>query len=299
MVDANKIDDAYSNIKQIISETPLQHSQQLSLKYDANIYLKREDLQIVRSYKIRGAYNFISHMTKEQKESGVVCASAGNHAQGVAYTAKLLSIPATIFMPTTTPHQKIDRVKHFGGHFINIELNGDTFHESSKLAQAFGKAENMLFIHPFDDEKIIAGQGTVAKEILHQAESEDISLDMVICPIGGGGLISGVGTYIKEKSKTIKVVGVEPDGAASMYESLKKGKIVTLSNVSSFVDGVSVAKVGDITFEIAQNVVDEVLLVDEGYLCTTMIELYQDMGIVTEPAGALSISALSSIEEGN
>lgn len=288
------IEDACKRLEGIAKDTPLQLSRRLSELYQATIYFKREDLQSVRSYKIRGAYNLMSSLTEKERQKGVVTASAGNHAQGVAYGAAHLKIKATIFMPQITPLQKINRVKHFGKNYITIKLAGQNYDETSKIAQEFCKENHATYVHPFDDYRVIAGQGTVGKEIYDKLGN---NLDYVLCPIGGGGLISGVGTYLTEKIKHLKVIGVQALGAPSMHESLQKKALVTLNNIDTFVDGVAVKRAGDKTFSIVQKLVSEVLLIPEGKVCTTMIELYQNEGIVTEPAGALSIAALDDIKD--
>ncbi len=288
------IDNASKTLEGVVRKTPLEFSKRLSELYDANIYIKREDLQEVRSYKIRGAYNLMSSLTKAEQKRGVVTASAGNHAQGVALSASKLKIKATIFMPTITPLQKINKVKHFGGKWATIELVGTTFDETSKAAQAFCKTQKAVYIPPFDDYRIMAGQGTVGKEIYDELGN---TIDYVLCPIGGGGLVSGVGTYLKEKNKKIKIIGVEPNGAAGMHASLHKKEVVTLNDIDTFVDGAAVKRVGDKTFAISQPLIEKVLLVPEGKVCSTMIELYQNEGIIAEPAGALTIAALDLIAD--
>lgn len=293
-VNCQTIEDASTRLNGIIKKTPLQFSKRLSKQFKAKIYLKREDLQEVRSYKIRGAYNLMSQLTSEEKKRGVVCASAGNHAQGVALSASLLKVKATIFMPVITPLQKINKVRQFGGSFVEIELIGRTFDESNSKAWEFSKKNRQVFVHPFDDYRVIAGQGTVGKEIYDELGNQ---IDYVLCPIGGGGLASGIGTYLKSKTKKIKIIGVEPTGAAGMLTSIRNGKVVLLSEIDTFVDGAAVRKVGEKTFEIISKVVDDIKLVPEGKVCTTMIDLYQNDGIVAEPAGALSIAVLDSIAD--
>ena len=292
LVNVKTIEDAAVRLKGVIRETPLQFSKRLSKQFGANIYIKREDLQEVRSYKIRGAYNLISLLTEREKKKGIVCASAGNHAQGVAQSCFLLKIKGVIFMPSITPLQKISRVKHFGDGWIEIKLVGNTFDETNLAAKKFCQKQNSVFVPPFDDERIICGQGTVGKEIFDLLEEE---INFVFCPIGGGGLVSGLGTYLKSKNKKIKIIGVEPKGAPAMYEALKSNKVVTLSKINTFVDGAAVKTVGYKTFDITKDLIDEMVLVDEGKVCTTMIELYQSDGIVAEPAGALSVSALDDL----
>lgn len=291
-VNLETIEKASKNLEGIIRKTPLEYSPRLSDLFKAKIYLKREDLQLVRSYKIRGAYIKMSSLTEKEKKQGVVCASAGNHAQGVAFSAAKMKVHATIFMPVPTPLQKIGKVKNFGGKWINVQLTGLNFDESCAAAKEFTQKNKMTLIPPFDDEEVISGQGTVGKEILEDLEDK---IDLVLCPIGGGGLIAGVSTYLKEKKSTTEVVGVEPKGAAGMYESLKEGRVITLEKINTFVDGAAVKTVGEKTFAIVSKNVKQVVVIPEGQVCTTMIELYQNEGIVTEPAGALTVSALSNI----
>jgi threonine dehydratase len=283
------IEDADRRLKGIVSTTPLQSSKRLSQTYEANILIKREDLQEVRSFKIRGAYNKISSLSTDERRRPIVCASAGNHAQGVAWACAHLGIKGTIFMPRITPIQKIERVEHFGGAFIEVKLVGDTYDEASTAAEEFCKRGGGIFVHPFNDLETIAGQGTVGKEI-YEATGGDV--DVVIVPIGGGGLASGVASYIKERNPSIRVIGAEPAGSPSMYDSLRQGRVVTLEQIHTFVDGAAVRTVGQLTFDLCQRHVDQVVVVPEGRICTTMIELYQNEGIIAEPAGALSISAL-------
>jgi threonine dehydratase len=296
-MDKVKIEDiivANHVLKDVITKTPLQKNQILSAKYNCNVYLKREDLQVVRSFKIRGAYNLIRSLSDEELRRGVVCASAGNHAQGVAYTCRALQIQGKIFMPTTTPRQKISQVNLFGGDFVEVILSGDTFDDSFAEATKCCREENMMFIHPFDDPKIIAGQGTVGMEIMN---SMDEQTDYVFASIGGGGLTAGVGTYIKSISPATKLIGVEPAGAASMKESIMRDDVITLDNIDKFVDGAAVKQVGLLTYEICKEVIDEIALVPEGKVCTTILELYNENAIVAEPAGALSIAALDFYRE--
>ena len=292
-VSVKTINEAAKRLDEVIKNTPLEYSKRLSKKYGANVYLKREDLQEVRSYKIRGAYNLMSILTQVEKKQGVVCASAGNHAQGVAFSAAKLHIHATIFIPSITPLQKIDKVKQFGGKWVNIKLVGHTYDEASTAAKEFCTANKAIFVDPFDNPNIISGQGTVGKEIYEGLEA----VDFIVCPIGGGGLISGVSTYFKEKKPSTIVIGAEPEGAAGMYESLKKGRVITLENIDTFVDGAAVKTVGHYTFEIVSKNVKTIVKVPEGKVCTTLIELYQSDGIVAEPAGALSISALDELAD--
>lgn len=282
------IDGAYETLKSVVLKTPLQFHRRLSEKFHAEIYLKREDLQIVRSYKLRGAYNLIQSLTDEQRKRGVVCASAGNHAQGVAFACKHLDIKGVIYMPAITPKQKINQVKMFGGTNIEITLVGDTFDECQEHALQFTRQHNMIFIPPFDHIKVIEGQGTVGKEIADELSG----IDFVFLPIGGGGLCAGVGEYFRIHSPSTKIIGVEPLGAPSMTEALKAGKPVVLDRIQRFVDGASVKKVGDIAFEICKDILKDMLLVPEGKASSTILQLYNEDAIVAEPAGALSIAAL-------
>ncbi|MGE8205748.1 threonine ammonia-lyase IlvA [Heyndrickxia sp. NPDC080065] len=280
---------AYQLLKDIVTHTPLQKNERLSEKYQCNIYLKREDLQHVRSFKLRGAYYKIKSIENEARDKGVICASAGNHAQGVAYACRDLGIHGKIFMPQTTPKQKIDQVKMFGRDFVEVVLTGDTFDDSSASAVKCAEEEGMVFIHPFDDESVIAGQGTVAVEIMNDVEEP---LDFVFASIGGGGLMSGISTYIKSVSPKTKMIGVEPSGAASMKASIQNGAILPLSEIDKFVDGAAVKCVGQKTFDICNHFVEEIAPVPEGKVCTTILDLYNEHAIVAEPAGALPIAAL-------
>lgn len=284
---------AEERLSKVINRTPLQLNRHLSQKYNCKLYLKREDLQVVRSYKLRGAYNMMSSLKKEQLKNGVVCASAGNHAQGFAFSCKNLGVKGVIFMPVTTPRQKINQTKMFGEDFIEIKLTGDTFDDCAKMARKFTKENNMLFIPPFNDYKIIEGQGTVGLEIL-----EDLSdIDYIFIPHGGGGLCSGVGSCFKIYSPKTKIIGVEPSGAPSMTEALKADHPVALEKIDGFVDGAAVKKVGDITFAICKEVLSEMHCVPEGKVCSAILSLYNEMAIVAEPAGALSIAALDDYKE--
>lgn len=280
---------AYQQLKDIVLHTPLQKNERLSEKYDCNIFLKREDLQYVRSFKLRGAYYKMKNLTKEEASAGVVCASAGNHAQGVAYACKQMGIEGKIFMPATTPRQKINQVKMFGKDMVEVHLVGDTFDDSFDKAIECSQKENRAFIHPFDDEKVMAGQGTIAVEVLNDSEEP---IDYVFAAIGGGGLMSGLSTYFKRVSPQTKCIGVEPEGAASMKASLKQNRVVPLDEIEKFVDGAAVKCVGEKTFAICHDLVEDIVVVPEGKVCTTILEMYNEHAIVAEPAGALSIAAL-------
>jgi len=293
-ISIQQINEAAKRLEGVAHKTPLQYSKRLSEKYGANIYIKREDLQDVRSYKIRGAYNKIASLNDAEKKRGVVAASAGNHAQGVAQACSALKIHGTIFMPVVTPLQKIERVTHFDGKYIKVELAGQTYDEAAKAAHEYAEKKNLVYVHAFDDPLTIAGQGTVGKEILEQMEEK---IDAVVAPIGGGGFISGVSSYLKQVDPKIKVYGAEAIGAPTMYESLKQGKVVTLPKIDTFVEGTAVQRAGDLPFKICKKYLEKVVVIPEGKVCTVMIDLYQNEGIIAEPAGALSISALKSIKD--
>ena len=282
------IENAHSVLKKVVLKTPLQFHRKLSEKFECEVYLKREDLQIVRSYKIRGAYNLIQSLTEDQRKRGVVCASAGNHAQGVAWSCKALHIKGVIYMPAITPKQKINQVKMFGNSMVEVVLIGDTFDECQAHALEYCAKQGSNFIPPFDHPKIIEGQGTVAKEIFE----EQSQIDFIFVPVGGGGLCAGVGQYVQTFSPQTKIVGVEPSGAPSMQAALQAGKPVVLEKIQRFVDGASVKKVGDITFPLCQSVLSDITLVPEGKVSSTILQLYNEDAIVAEPAGALSIAAL-------
>ena len=290
----NKVKQAADTIKKVSAVTSLHTSLRYSDHYKANILLKREDLQQVRSYKIRGAYNKISSLTKEQAQKGVVCASAGNHAQGVALSCKLLQILGTIYMPAPTPNQKIEQVKMFGGDYINIKLVGDTFDDAYHSAMVECDKLGKTFIHPFNDEKVIEGQATIGLEILKQT---DVPIDYVFLAVGGGGLASGLSTVFKLLSPNTKIIGIEPEGAPSMSTSIKNNRNTTLEHIEKFIDGAAVKRVGDLTFAICKENLDDMITVPEGKVCETILELYNKDAIVVEPAGALSISALDFYKE--
>lgn len=279
---------ARENLAGIVTHTPLMPNLNFSEAYRADIFLKREDLQLVRSYKLRGAYHKISQLDKEQLARGIVCASAGNHAQGVAYACHQLNVKGTIFMPSPTPNQKIKQVKMFGKEHIETILSGDTFDDSYQEAMAFCLKHELTFIHPFDDVQVIEGQGTVGLEILEDCTD----IDYLFLPIGGGGLASGLLTVFKQLSPSTRIIGVEPAGAPSMKAAMEKGEVVSLSAIDKFVDGAAVKQVGALTYEICRNLLDAVISVPEGKVCSTILRLYNEEAIVAEPAGALSIAAL-------
>jgi threonine dehydratase len=288
MIDFKDIEKAALQICEIVKKTPLEFSERLSEKYNCEIYLKREDLNKVRSYKIRGAYNLISTLSKDERTAGVVCASAGNHAQGFAFACNKLEIKGTVYMPEITPKQKVQKVKMFGGEYIEVRLVGQTFDESSLAAKKFSDENKNTFVHPFDDERTIAGQGTVGLEIY-----EDLpEVNFIICPIGGGGIISGISTFFKTKNLDTKILGIEPKLANKTVRALELGQQVTLEKIDTFVDGAAVKTIGKLNLEYIKKYVDEVNVVDNGLLCGDIIDLYQFEGIVCEPAGALAVSGL-------
>ena len=290
----NDVMAAEHTLRELLSPTPLMQNRNLTERYGADVQLKREDLQMVRSYKIRGAYNMIRSLSAEQTARGIVCASAGNHAQGVALSCNRLGIEGKIFMPVTTPKQKINQVKMFGGKFVEVVLAGDTFDQANAAAVKACEDEGKTFIPPFNDAKIIEGQGTVGLEILQQSSAP---IDYVFVPIGGGGLASGVGSVFRQMSPQTKIIGVEPAGAAGMMLSFERGEVTELEHIEKFVDGAAVQRVGDLTFDICREVLDDIVVVPEGKVCTTILELYNFDAIVVEPAGALSISALDYYRE--
>lgn len=280
-------------LRKVVSHTPLQRSANLSKRYGCNVYLKREDLQVVRSYKLRGAYNMISSLPPEQLAKGVVCASAGNHAQGFAYSCRVLNIKGVVFMPIITPNQKVSQTKMHGEDSIEVRLVGDTYDDCAVAAKKFTQEHGMTYIPPFDDLKIIEGQATVGQEIL-----EDLSgVDFLFVPVGGGGLCAGAGSYFKTYSPQTKIIGLEPEGAPSMTKALEAGHPVTLDSIDSFVDGAAVKRVGELTFPLCKDVLSDMSLVPEGKICSTILKLYNEDAIVVEPAGALSIAALDDYAE--
>lgn len=285
--------DAQKTLHSIARLTACDLNENLSQRYDASIYLKREDLQLVRSYKLRGAFNKINELSRQGLSTQIVCASAGNHAQGVAYSCHLLGIKGVIFMPVTTPKQKVKQVQFFGKSDVEIRLVGDTFDDAFREATSFCKINNAAFVHPFDDEFVIAGQATIGLELL---QAFTTPIDYVVLPIGGGGLAAGVVSVFKMCSPNTKIVGVEPQGAPSMKTSIEVGERIQLDQIDTFVDGASVKKVGELNFELCKDSFSEIVLVPEGKLCTTLMQLYNEEAMVVEPAGALSIAALDFIQ---
>ncbi|MBD2756975.1 threonine ammonia-lyase [Spirosoma validum] len=292
--DLDNIYLAAERLQGIAVHTPLQENINLSDRYGANIYLKREDLQVVRSYKIRGAYNKMANLSAEALAKGVVCASAGNHAQGVAYACRKMAVHGTIFMPSTTPNQKIKQVKLFGKEFVDVVLTGDTFDDAFYAAIEFVQTHDSIFVHPFDDLQVMEGQGTVGLEIF---KDSNVKIDYLLMAIGGGGLAAGVSTVFKQLSPRTKLIGVEPLGSPSMKVSIDEGHVVALDKIDKFVDGAAVKRPGDTTFEVCRQNLDRVLLIPEGKVCTTILKLYDEDAIVAEPAGALTIAALDLLKD--
>ena len=275
-----------SNVYDVAQVTPITFLSKISQKYENRIHLKREDLQPIFSFKCRGAYNKISNLSDDDKSSGIIAASAGNHAQGVALAASKLKISAVIVMPTTTPSIKIESVKKFG---VKVMLYGDSFDEAYEHALKISDKEERVFIHPFDDPLVIAGQGTVAKEIVEQTDENP---DIFFIPVGGGGLISGMSIYLKKKYPNAKIIGVESEDAPTLYTSMKNGKPTTLNQVGLFVDGCAVKRIGNETFKISSKYVDDVVLVSIDETCAAIKDIYEDTRIMSEPAGALSVAGM-------
>ena len=291
---AREVDLAARRLRGVVASTPLERCKRLSLRYGAEIHLKREDLQEVRSFKIRGAYNLISALSPAEAARGVVCASAGNHAQGVAYACSALGIRGTVFMPLATPLQKIERVRHFGGDLVEVRLSGYSYDEAAEAADRHCVETGAVCVHPFDDPATIAGQGTIAAELVGQLGAAP---DIVVSAVGGGGLAGGIAAYMAEREPATRVIGAEPAGSPSMHESLRQARPVRLDRIDTFVDGAAVKAPGALTFELCRRHLERVVLVPEGAVCTALIELYQNEGIIGEPAGALSVAALDLVAD--
>ena len=291
---AREVDLAARRLRGVVASTPLERCKRLSLRYGAEIHLKREDLQEVRSFKIRGAYNLISALSPAEAARGVVCASAGNHAQGVAFACARLGIHATVFMPVITPNQKIERVRGFGGDALEIVLAGDSYDDADHAARERPRRSGGVFVHPFDDLLTIAGQGTVAREVTEELEGPP---DLMIAAAGGGGLVSGIAAYLEGAGAPTRVYAAEPAGAASLRAALDAGGPVKLEEMDTFVDGAAVRTVGELPYALASRLLSGTVAIPEGRLCTTVIELYQQDGIIAEPAGALAVSALEDLAE--
>lgn len=294
LFDIKNIQKAKDIVRDVALITPLQRNERLSEQYDANVYFKREDLQPIRSFKLRGAYHKIYKLSDAERKLGIVCASAGNHAQGVALACNKLGIKGTIFMPVPTPKQKLNQVRMFGGENIETRLVGDTFDDAYAAAQLFKDQSNSIFIHPFEDKDVVIGQATLALELIEQSQDP---IDYILVPIGGGGLISGVLHVFKTLSPNTKVIGIEPEGAPAMQHSLENGKNTELNSIDPFVDGAAVRKVGDDAYDLCDKYLDKLVLVSEGKICQSILKLYNREAIVVEPAGAMSTASLKMIGE--
>ena len=287
-VTAKDIDVAAGVLAKVATKTPLQKSERLSEEVGRPVYLKREDLQICRSFKVRGAYVRMAAMDEDERAAGVVCASAGNHAQGVAYACAHLGIKGTIFLPASTPRQKRKRIATIGGKWVEPVIVGGDFDEANRVAAAAAKEGGKVYVHPYDDPYTIAGQGSIAVDLDSQLPEDT---DMILIPVGGGGLIAGMATWLKAHRPGIRIVGVESAGAASMKAALEAGNPVSLERVDSFVDGTAVGRAGDLTYQVVRDLVDDIVLVPEGAVCTEMLDLYHSEGVIAEPAGALASAA--------
>ncbi len=287
---AGDIRKAADLLRPVVRETPLELSNRLSGMVEQAVYLKREDIQVCRSYKVRGAYTFIASLPQEERAAGVVCASAGNHAQGVAFACRQLRIHGHVFLPATTPRQKRERIADIGGRWVTQVIGGEAFDDAAQAAAEFSRESGATLVPPFDDAGVVAGQGTVGLELLTQVPGGAPAV--VVVPVGGGGLLAGVALWVAEHSPQTKVIGVEPQGAASLQAALEAGKPVSLQSVDGFVDGAAVRRVGDVPFDVVRELVDDVVSVPEGAVCTEMLNLYQTEGIIAEPAGALASAAL-------
>ena len=294
LIEIDRIKRAKAAMKDVVLTTSLQKNKYYSDLYSSNIQIKREDEQLVKSFKIRGAYNKINNLSKEKKNNGIVCASAGNHAQGFALTCKLKKIIGYVFMPKTTPKLKINKVKEFGGEFVEIILTGKDFYDAFDESVIFCNEKKLNFIHPFNDYEIIEGQATLFLEILNQT---DVSLDTLLIPIGGGGLISGAINVFKQLSSKTKIIGIQTMGAPAMKKSIKQNKLITLNEIDNFVDGAAVRKVGNLTFDYCKGYLDDIVIIDENEICKTVLDLEKNHNIIAEPAGAMSITALRQVKE--
>tara|TARA_B100001057_G_scaffold107863_1_gene105513 strand:+ start:978 stop:1979 length:1002 start_codon:yes stop_codon:yes gene_type:complete len=294
LIDLSLIRKTKRKIRGVVKKTPLQESINYSQKYNSKIFFKREDLQKVKSFKIRGAYTKILSIEKMEAKNGLVCASAGNHAQGFAVSCSLLDYTGTVFMPSTTPSLKVGLVKKFGGKNITIKLEGENFSQAYKSALDHCKRNKKTFIHPFDDIKVIEGQATLFLEVIEQLKNP---IDYIFIPIGGGGLVSGAINIFKQLSPKTKIIGIEPAGAPSMKESIFKDKIIKLDKIDNFVDGAAVKKIGNIAFEFCKTYLDDLLVIDEGEICQSILDLKSIENIIVEPAGAMSSAALRSYKD--
>ncbi|AKU17501.1 threonine ammonia-lyase IlvA [Luteipulveratus mongoliensis] len=290
-VTADQVDDAAARIAAAIAPTPTQRNDRLSRATGCEVWLKREDLQPVRSYKLRGAFNLISRLSEEDAAAGVVCASAGNHAQGVAFACAALGVHARIYLPRTTPRQKRERVAAIGGDSVDIVIEGDYFDQSSSASLAYARTSGRTLVPPFDAPDVIAGQGTAVREMVAQLGKVP---DVLVVPVGGGGLLAGSLAWLRDRHAGVRVIGVEPEGAPSLTAAMTAGHPVDLGEVDPFVDGAAVGRVGDLTFDLIRQEAPQVATIPEGQVCVEMLDLYQEDGIIAEPAGALATAALSS-----
>lgn len=286
---AEQIPDALARLEGVVTRTPVQRSLRLSQATGSEIWLKREDLQPVRSYKLRGAHNLMAQLTDEEKATGVVCASAGNHGQGVAYSAAALGISATVVVPHTTPRQKRQRILEIGRGHVNLVLHGTTYDEASEEASRMATDDGMILVPAFNDPRTAAGQATLVIESIDQL---GFVPDVVVLPIGGGGLVAGASAWLRAHHPEVRIIGVEPDGAPCVAAAISAGRPVTLHEIDTFVDGAAVRRVGDFTYQAIREARIELTRVPEGQICTEMLDMYQTDGIIAEPAGALAAAAL-------
>ncbi|MFI6028531.1 threonine ammonia-lyase IlvA [Amycolatopsis magusensis] len=293
-VSADLVDQAAERLSGVVTRTPLEPSSRLSAQMNARVWLKREDLQTVRSYKVRGAYNFIVQLDEEVRARGVVCASAGNHAQGVAYACRRLGANGRVFVPRTTPRQKRERIATLGGAHVEVIVTGDSYEDASAEAKREAERTGATLVPAFDDPRTVAGQGTVASEIVAQL---GFAPDVLVVPVGGGGLLAGIVSWMRDRHPSTRIIGVEPAGAACLAAAIEAGEPVRIETVDSFVDGAAVAIAGSVTYPIIRDSGAELTSVEEGGVCTEMLELYQSDGIIAEPAGALASAALGATIE--
>jgi threonine dehydratase len=291
-VNAGLVDAARERLAAVLGPTPLQPNARLSERISGQVWLKREDLQAVRSYKVRGAYNLIAQLDEAARDAGVVCASAGNHAQGLAYACGLLKVRGRVYLPRTTPRQKRDRIAVLGGDLVEIRVLGDSYDDAAEEAQRYATATGATLVPAFDDPRTVAGQGTAVAEAVEQLGAAP---DLVVVPVGGGGLLAGAASWLRERHPGTRVIGVEPAGAASMAAALAAGEPVTLTDLDGFVDGAAVRRAGTVTYPLIRDAGAELVAVAEGRVCTEMLALYQSDGIIAEPAGALAAAALGDV----
>lgn len=291
-VTAKDVEAAAERLAGVVAPTPVERSPRLSDRVCGDVWLKREDLQVVRSYKVRGAYNLIAQLSAEARERGVVGASAGNHAQGLAYACSALGVPGRVFLPRTTPRQKRDRIAVLGTDVVDVRVVGDTYDDAAAAALADAATTGATLVPAFDDPRTIAGQGTVVLEAFGQLP---VVPDVIVLPVGGGGLLAGAVSWLGERHPRVRVVGVEPAGAACMAAALTAGEPVRLETIDGFVDGAAVRRAGDVTFPLVRDSSAELVAVAEGRVCTEMLALYQSDGIIAEPAGALAAAALGEV----